>query len=211
VHMACVRRLAAMGGDWRNPPPTASGIATDAFRREMGALIDEFDTRRPWLIKEPRLCLLARELLPLLTRPVFVHVIRDPLEVAQSLVARDAFDPVDALALWERYTRSAFGASDGWPRVIIDYAHVLADPLAAATKLHDELRALGTADIVMPEPHVVLDWIEPKLHHDRSPTASVMPTTSQRDLQARIVDRSILDTVPSPAVAAVERRQRDAG
>ncbi|MEO6689467.1 MAG: glycosyltransferase, partial [Dokdonella sp.] len=78
LHMACVRRLAAADGDWRHPPTQAPGAAIDAFRREIGALIDEFDTQRPWLIKEPRLCLVVRDVLPLLTRPLFVHVVRDP-------------------------------------------------------------------------------------------------------------------------------------
>ncbi|MEO7431632.1 MAG: glycosyltransferase [Dokdonella sp.] len=211
VHMACVRRLAATGGDWRDPPSTASGIDVDAFRREMAVLIDGFDTHRPWLIKEPRLCLLAKELLPLLTRPVFVHVVRDPLAVAQSLCARDALDGGFALALWERYTRAAFDASDGWPRVLIDYTQLLADPQAATKRLLDGLQALGVAGLAMPDPHALREWIEPTLDRDGSPMASVQLTRAQRALQASIEDHSILDAVPSPARAATERRQRDAG
>src|SRR6185312_14995381 len=110
LHGACLRRLEAAGGDWKHPPMSAPDAAVDAFRREAAAVLDMLDTRRPWLIKEPRLCLVVRELLPLLTRPVFVHVVRDPLEVAASLEARDRMPRDEALALWERYTRSAFAA-----------------------------------------------------------------------------------------------------
>ncbi|HEU4665375.1 MAG TPA: glycosyltransferase [Dokdonella sp.] len=203
LHMACVRRLAAAGGDWRDPPGTAPAAAVDAFRREVGALVDEFDQRRPWLVKEPRLCLLARELLPLLTRPLFVHVVRDPGAVADSLAARDGFTPADALALWERYTRDAFEASRGWPRVIVDYDALCAAPETEARRLFDALRAAGIADLHWPSADVVRDWIEPNASRPRS--ASALPTPAQRALQAAIADRSILDAGADMARAGVAR------
>jgi GT2 family glycosyltransferase len=197
VHMACVRRLAAAGGNWREPPSAATGVVVDAFRREMGALIDEFDAHRPWLIKEPRLCLLATELLPLLTRPVFVHVVRDPIAVARSLATRDAFDPADALALWEYYTRRAFEASEGWPRVLIDYTGLLAHPEAAAERLLDDLRSLGVGGLALPDQRTLRDWIDVPADDARSQAASAPLTDAQRALQARIADRSILAQTPS--------------
>src|SRR5690606_23576076 len=72
IHLACLRRLQAAGGDWKSPPGHAPPAAIDAFRREIAVVLDSLDGRRPWFIKEPRLCLLVRELLPLLTRPVFI-------------------------------------------------------------------------------------------------------------------------------------------
>jgi GT2 family glycosyltransferase len=211
LHMACVRRLAAAGGDWRNPPIHAAGVAVDAFRREVGALIDEFDVQRPWLIKEPRLCVVARELLPLLTRPVFVHVVRDPLDVADSLVARDGFEHTAALALWEQYTRAAFEASCGWPRVLVDYADLLADPLAVARQLRDELRALGIDGIAEPDPHVVREWIEPAPERARVNTPRMELTQAQRELQAAIDDRSVLDEDARAAATDAAASARRAG
>jgi len=190
LHMACVRRLAAAGGDWRSPPCTTPAAAIDAFRREVGALVDEFDAQRPWLIKDPRLCLLARELLPLLTRPLFVHVVRDPLAVAASLVARDGLTPTEALALWERYTRAAFAASLGWPRVVVDYDALCAEPLVATRALHDQLHALGLEGVRMPSPDAVREWIDapsrPRRAHDAELSAA------QHALRDAIADRSIL-------------------
>jgi GT2 family glycosyltransferase len=191
LHGACLRRLAAAGGDWKQPPMHVPADAVDAFRREVGALVDEFDAHRPWLIKEPRLCLVARELLPLLTRPVFVHVVRDAQAVAASLAARDAMDGDAALALWERYTRDAFAASAGWPRVLVDYDALCAEPLRVSRALFAELQTLGIAGLAWPGDDIVLDWIEPQARKP-APFAATM-TAAQRTLQAAISDRSILD------------------
>lgn len=203
LHMACVRRLEAAGGDWRDPPLAAPAAAVDAFRREIGALVAEFDAHRPWLIKEPRLCLLARELLPVLTRPVFVHVVRDPLAVAASLVARDGMRADEAMALWERYTRDAFAASRGWPRVLVDYDALLADPLATTRRLHADLVALGVEGIALPADAIVRDWIEPNPARPRV-AAQLAATPRQRALQVAIATRRILDDDADPASIAAE-------
>ena len=194
LHSACVRRLAAAGGDWKHPPPAAPAAAVDAFRREAAAILETLDAHRPWFIKEPRLCLLARELLPLLTRPVFVHVVRDPLEVAASLAARDRLGRVEALALWERYTRAAFAATRGWPRIVVEYADLIADPCAVALRLHADLVALGVEGLPTPDPVAITAWIEPGLRRQRGDGGDhSLLSASQRDLFAAIQDRSVLD------------------
>jgi hypothetical protein len=203
----CLRRLAAAGGDWKHPPASAPAAAIDAFRREAAAVLETLEPRRPWFIKEPRLCLLVRELLPLLTRPVFVHVVRDPVEAAASLEARDGLGRDEALALWELYTRAAFAATRGWPRVIVDYADVVADPLAASTRLHAALAAFGVERLGAPDAAAVGAWIEPALHRQHAAAeqhAALSP--AQRDLAAAIADGSILalDFGAADAPAAAE-------
>jgi len=198
LHGACLRRLAAAGGDWKDPPRQAPPAAVDAFRRDVAALIAELDARRPWLIKEPRLCLLARELLPLLRRPVFVHVVRDPHAVADSLAERDGLPRAEALALWEHYTREAFAASRGWPRLIVDYDALLADPFGTARCLHRELAAFGLDGLVAPDEAVVRDWIEARPPRPRA--AGDALTAAQHALWQAIADRSLLlDTAAAPA------------
>jgi GT2 family glycosyltransferase len=194
LHSACVRRLAAAGGDWKHPPADAPPGAIDAFRREAAAILDTLAPRRPWFVKEPRLCLLVRDLLPLLTRPVFVHVVRDPLEVADSLAARDGLDRDEALALWERYTRSAFAATRGWPRIVVDYGELVAAPHAVATRLHADLAALGMKGLAAPDPDAIAAWIEPGLrrHAGGERDRSIL-TASQRRLLDAIEDQSVLD------------------
>jgi len=194
LHSACLRRLAAAGGDWKDPPTAAPAAAIDAFRREAAAVLETLESRRPWFIKEPRLCLLTRELLPLLTRPVFVHVVRDPLEVADSLAARDGLGREHSLALWERYARAAFIATRGWPRVLVDYAELIDDPYGTASRLHSDLIALGIDGLALPDPAAVIAWIEPGPRRQRAhPASHAALSSAQHDLFAAIADRSILD------------------
>jgi GT2 family glycosyltransferase len=207
LHDACLRRLAAAGGDWKHPPASAPAAAVDAFRREAARVLDTLEPRRPWFIKEPRLCLLVRELLPLLTRPVFVHVVRDPIEVADSLAARDGLERAEALRLWERYTRAAFAATRGWPRVLVDYAELMADPHRASTHLHAELAAFGVGGLAAPSARAVDDWIEPSLRRQRgNPAAHGALDAAQRELLAAVADRSILDRDFTDDAAAVFER-----
>ena len=194
LHDACLRRLAAAGGDWKHPPSTAPAAAIDAFRREAARVLDTLEPRRPWFVKEPRLCLVVRELLPLLTRPVFVHVVRDPIEVAASLAARDGLGCDEALRLWEQYTLAAFDATRGWPRLLVDYAELVADPNGVAARLHAGLGALGIEGLGLPAPAAVADWIEPTLRRQHAaPDAHAALGPAQRALFEAILDRSILD------------------
>lgn len=190
LHMACVHRLERAGGDWRHPPSDAATHAVDAFRRETAAILDTLDGKRPWFIKEPRLCLLARELLPMLTRPVFVHVNRDPAAVVASLAKRDGMPTDEALALWEHYTREAFAASSGWLRLIVDYDALVADPPAITRKLHTDLVALGITGLQLPADEVIQDWIEPTRRPLDSPPMTL--SESQSSLLASIRSGEIL-------------------
>ena len=210
LHGACLRRLESAGGDWKRPPSTAPGAAVDAFRSDVAELLQTLEPQRPWLIKEPRLCLLARELLPLLTRPVFVHVVREPLAVAASLAVRDGLDRARALALWEHYTRAAFAASRGWPRVLVDYAELTADPLGGARRLLAALDALGVEGLREPADAVVQDWLRPPPSHARASVECGALDPAQQTLWNAIADRSILDDddVAAAAHASPARTSR---
>lgn len=205
LHGACLRRLEAAGGDWKRPPMQAPGAAVDAFRRDVAEIMSTLEPRRPWLIKEPRLCLLARELLPLLTRPLFVHVVRDPQAVAASLARRNGLTRDHALALWRQYTQAAFAVSRGWPRVLVDYAQVLADPLALAQRLHDELRGFGIEGLRAPAAAELRAWIDPALAHAPSSVQTALDGDTQA-LWDAIRDRRILDPDPVFDTAASSRR-----
>lgn len=189
LHMACVRRLQSAGGDWKAPPRTAPAEAVDAFRRELAPVLEALEPHRPWFVKEPRLCLLAREMLPLLTRPVFILVVRDPHEVAASLQRRDAMSAASALALWEHYTREAFAASEGWARVLVDYRELCDQPAATTGRLFDALVAMGIEGLRLPAEDDIREWIEPS---HAPPDLDEALTESQRALLAAIENRSIL-------------------
>ena len=190
LHMACVRRLQSAGGDWKSPPRTAPAAAVDAFRRELAGVLETLEPHRPWFVKEPRLCLLVREMLPLLTRPVFIHVVRDPHEVAASLQRRDDMSAASALALWEHYTREAFAGSEGWARVLVDYRELREQPVATASRLFDALLSMGIRGLRMPAEDSIREWIEPS--HATTPELDATLSESQLALLNAIENRSIL-------------------
>jgi len=194
LHMACVRRLEATEGDWKIPSSKENPAAVDRFRREVSSVLNTLEARRPWFIKEPRLCLLIRELLPLLTRPAFVIIKRNPVEVAASLAARNELSYEHALALWEKYTIDAFAASIGYHRILIDYAEVLSDPVNTADYLFHELSRFGIKGL-QPNFHLAEDWIEARLQHHRVTRLDslIQLTPAQEALQNALTDRSILD------------------
>lgn len=191
LHLACVQRLQDAGADWAMPPSGAGPAeATDRFRARVGQLLESF-AGRTWLIKEPRLCLLVRELLPLLTRPVFVHVVRDAAETAASLRARDGMGTAHGLALWEHYNVCAFNATRDQRRVLVNYGQLLEQPLETSRRLWQSLQALGVTGLQPPTEASVGEWIDPRLRHQRGPP-DVRVSAAQRALQHMMDDGRVM-------------------
>ncbi|MGQ0830567.1 MAG: glycosyltransferase [Microthrixaceae bacterium] len=131
-----------------------------AFRR----IVLQLDAHRPWVIKEPRLCLLLPVLRSTLEVPVCIHVTREPLEIAESLAARNGFPIPVGLALWEVYTRHALAAAAGLPSVAVSYADVVRDPVTTTRGLLEQLRALGVQGLRDPTDAEINAFITPTLH-----------------------------------------------
>lgn len=201
LHLACVERLQAVDADWMRPPLGAAPVGvSEVFRDRVARLLESFG-KRTWLIKEPRLCILVRELLSLLTRPVFIHVIREPAEVVASLQARNGIDPMHALALWEHYSVSAFNATRDQQRVLVDYAQLLEQPLATVRQLHEALEQLGVKGLEPPTAQHVDAWIDPGLRHQRDLPACPL-NARQRALQRMHEDGRVLQQAQPLALSA---------
>jgi hypothetical protein len=132
-----------VGRAWDDPVGVDWNLLSDASRSDVFAAIDlaitALDQRRPWVAKDPRLCLT----LPLwrrATTPICVMAHRSPMEVARSLAARDAMPLFGGLALWEWYQRSALIGSAGLTRLFVSFADLVADPVSFTARLADRLR-----------------------------------------------------------------------
>jgi hypothetical protein len=133
VHLCNVHVLAARGGTTYAPPELTSGWESDpSFRTlqaEAAAWFAATSRGRPVVLKDPRMCIT----LPLWKRAIpslaAVLVLRDPLQVACSLQARDNLPILLGLALWDRYIRSAAQGLEGLPVLVVEYNALLADPL----------------------------------------------------------------------------------
>ncbi len=126
--------------------------------------------RSPWLIKDPRLCLL----LPVWNRIGVDYaplvVIRHPLEIAGSLARspRGIFPIQNMLALWEKYLLRALSALAGRPAVFVSYARLLANPAVELGRVVDQLTRLGVAGLSVPDAALLAERIKPGLRRQRS-------------------------------------------
>jgi hypothetical protein len=157
--------LVALDGTGSAPPAAAadelSALAGGEWGTRAKELIDESFAGRPWVWKDPRLCLL----LPFWRRvldeaPTVVATVRNPLEVADSLEVRSGLPTAYALALWERYQRRALLDGDALATFVVDYQELVTDPARIARDL---------------------DGFFSELHLDRAPAASWASVESSVD------------------------------
>ncbi len=190
--------LATLGTTWDGAASFAPGELLEALpaadlaayterAREVVGALDRAAGGRPWVVKDPRLCLLLPIWRRVVERPVCVLIERSPLSIARSLRARDRFPLALGIALWERYLRSALTASSGLPRLRVRYEDLIDRPRATAGRLRHELEALDGSDrsaLSEPAPGALEAFLDPALErHRREPEAeSDLLTPPQRQL-----------------------------
>lgn len=137
------------------------------FNKGAARVILEMDAHRPWLMKEPRLCLLLPLWRRFLEVPVCVHILRHPVEVASSLRTRNKI-PIDVgLVLWDRYVRDALQASADLPGVIVSHRQLMDDPSAATSVLLANLQSMKIPNLRMPTEREIESFIRADLYRER--------------------------------------------
>ena len=126
-----------------------SATAGDYLERAQAVLKNEFGASRLFVLKDPRICRLLEFWKQALDRvdavPVVALPIRNPLEVAASLRARDEFDPSIGVLIWLRHVLDAEAGSRGLRRAFIRYEDVLEDRKSLAIRLGTELEVTWPA------------------------------------------------------------------
>jgi hypothetical protein len=134
--------LTALGGHTSEPPAAPSGWHAEAQfapqRARAAELVAKTFDAAPWGWKDPRASLLLpfwRAVIPGLR---VVVCVRNPAEVAASLMRRHAhpYDWEHWLRVWLRYTADALRDSASAPRTLLVYEDLLAEP-------EREVRRLG--------------------------------------------------------------------
>lgn len=116
---------------------------SDYRSRLAEAIKEEFGGNGLPVIKDPRLS----RLVPLLEgalddvgmRPRYVIAMRNPLEVAESLRARNGFMPARSILLWLRYVLEAEAFTYGAGRVFVHYDDLLTDWRSVVDRIGKEL------------------------------------------------------------------------
>lgn len=154
--------------NWFNSPDAASFEA-----KILQFLQSNFSENNLFVIKDPRLCVL----LPLWKKPLeqfdaeakCILPIRNPIEVADSLRARNGWHPSKGLLLWLKHILDAERYSRCYQRTFVKYASLLADWQAVVQDLSEKL------DITWPNYSLrvegdVNQFLQPKLRHHQVST-----------------------------------------
>lgn len=130
------RLLSRAGSSWHDyrpmPPGWRERPEVEAIRGELAAfLASEFRDKPLWGVKDPRLCSVLPLWLEVLeelgAEPAFVVVVRNPLEVAESLERRDRFSPAKCRLLYLAQMLSALHHTRGRRRAFVCYDRLLGD------------------------------------------------------------------------------------
>jgi hypothetical protein len=169
VQLCNAHLLAALGATTYAPPPFVPNWTNVPVYESAKAEADQWFTNtysgQPLVMKDPRLCLTMpfwRSALPAPMAAVFV--LRDPMDVARSLEARDEVPVLLGLAMWDRYIRSASSGLAGLPTLVVEYDAMLEDPAQASNAVRSFLEEVG----IRPDPensHNAAERLDPRLRH----------------------------------------------
>jgi glycosyltransferase involved in cell wall biosynthesis len=172
--------LAKIGSSWDDVTTLPDGAFVSAaaldLRRQLALLLqEEFGTSPLFVVKDPRISRLLPLWFAVLTelqiRPFTAIAVRNPLEVAASLKARDGFTTTKSLLLWLRHTLESEQHSRGQSRSIVMYDELLRDWQGVLARVGEDLdltwpaksnRAVVEVESFLSEQHRhhSFDWAE---------------------------------------------------
>ena len=170
------RILASAGSAWDDWEPFdprwyASPVVEEFRDRARATLAEEFGDCRFFVLKDPRICRLlpfwVDSLNGIGATSYIVTPIRNPLDVAMSLEARNGVDRSIGLLLWLRHVLDADAATRHLKRVYLRYERLISEPHAVADEMSDGLgvvwpRRSTDTDIEID------DFLSPALRHHRT-------------------------------------------
>jgi hypothetical protein len=170
--------LSRLGGTWHTPPAFPSGWQNapeiEDIRQRARALIqEEFGPHKFWGWKDPRNCLLLPFWQPLLPPMRYLICLRNPVEVAKSLLRRDGFSVEKSFDLWLLHVKSALVHTENRPRLFVRYEELLADPHVELQRIGD---FLGKSELVRLEStrQSVREFIDIELRHNQADLMDVV-------------------------------------
>jgi len=165
-------------------------IAPEHILKTINKLVLGMDAFRPWVLKDPRLCLTLPAWRPFLEVPIAVIVHRDPVEIALSLQKRDNFSLAKGIALWETYAAGIMENTRDIPKIRIQHHDLLERPVETAHALYRQLVDLGVRRIDMPSAREITAFIDPKLYRSKPANTEYQLTPQQIHLQERMTHNS---------------------
>ena len=163
--------LASSNSSWLNPISfNLRKIPTkelNNYSSQISSIILKLDAHRPWMIKDPRMCLLFPLWENHIELPVSIFVYRNPIQIAKSLAKRNQFPVHFGIALWEFYTISALKALKDQKTIFIQFPKLLESPVPAVKELHEKLISSGVSTLRMPSEKEISSFLDPNLFHEK--------------------------------------------
>ncbi len=153
------------------------------FSKEAEKIVLNLDAHRPWFIKEPRMCLLSELWNHHLEVPVFLHVYRNPLEVASSLKVRNGIPIHVGVALWEYYTILALKASKEKPLVWVSHRKLMMEPIIEVGHIYEKLSEYGVKGIRKPSDVEITAFINNDLYRERYSESALYDVLNAKQLK----------------------------
>ncbi len=174
---------------WFDAPTDTEQLSVDPeTRQDLKCVLDELLTcasRRPLALKDPRIGILMTLWWPLLLGVLHpVLVLRDPVEVAQSLQRRDGTALPVALAMWEINLTRTLDRIDGYDATVIPYRAIIENSELAGGLVADAAQHLRPELASCIAPALAASALEPKLHRNHTSALGNTHwlTPRQRDL-----------------------------
>lgn len=171
------RLLSALNLTWNDLDPFPDNWWTDKsvrpFQEELSSIIGrDFGESELWALNDPRMCRLMPLWLQVFrevkAEPYFVHMIRNPIEVAESLRKRNGFSRRKSILLWMLHELDAEQWTRDHPRVFVSYKQLLQNWPGTVERISDGLGIsfpVKIASIV----EEVSDFLDLELkHHNRA-------------------------------------------
>jgi hypothetical protein len=162
------------------------------------------DAHRPWVMKDPRLCVTLPAWLPSLEVPVAVIAWRNPLEVARSLQLRNNMSVEYALALWEYYAVHLIRNAAALPKIFVSYEAMKEMPVENIEALYNGLQTLGVQGLRLPSEREILAFLDTRLHRAKEADVKLALSDHQQHLSAMLRGKKAFN--PKMDVSANARR-----
>jgi hypothetical protein len=163
------------------------------------------DVGEPWFIKDPRICLTLNEWRRiLLLRIPVIFIVRNPHDVASSLMQRSAMNPRRALALWYRYNSALLRSVDRDQILVLDYDLTCSKPgiaQAAVKSFLETFLSRGDNSVFESETQVIfnprsfsrsIDFSDAKLSKESKDCFDLYRKTSLFHLKTRLSTLKLL-------------------
>ncbi|MGA2321444.1 MAG: hypothetical protein ABSG95_11990, partial [Solirubrobacteraceae bacterium] len=156
---------------WWYPPPSGDAYFEAAARittstAKARRVFRRVHRERPWVWKDPRNCLLLPFWRAALDGPlVAILIMRNPLEVADSLQRRHDLPDRFGAALWERYNRLALAHAGGMPVLVSRYDDLVTEPAQWCERARDFLAEMGLQVHKAPPAEDIERFVAPERRH----------------------------------------------